>query len=89
MARFVPSCDSVATVKKSAARSKQRRDHVHLMCFECGRIEEVAGALFEDLKAAISRETEFEIRGVRLEVGGRCRSCRDSSGRTEKLEGGQ
>lgn len=57
---------------------KTRRDHVHLACFQCGRIEEFSSGLFERLKSEISNQTGFEVRVARLEVGGRCRSCRNS-----------
>jgi Fur family ferric uptake transcriptional regulator len=57
---------------------KTRRDHLHLACFECGRIEEFATPLFEELKAEISRRSGFQIQVARLEVGGRCKACRDS-----------
>lgn len=50
-------------------------DHVHLACFQCGRIEEFASPLFERLKAEISKQKGFHIRVVRLEVGGRCSHC--------------
>lgn len=56
---------------------KTRRDHVHLACFQCGRIEEFSSALFERLKSEISNQAGFEVRVTRLEVGGRCRSCRN------------
>ncbi len=62
---------------------KTRRDHLHLACFQCGRIEEVATPLFEELKAEISRRNGFQIQVVRLEVGGRCSSCRDSAASRE------
>jgi len=58
---------------------KTRRDHLHLACFQCGRIEEFAAPLFEELKAEISRHKGFQIQVVRLEVGGRCSSCRTSA----------
>jgi Fur family transcriptional regulator, ferric uptake regulator len=58
---------------------KTRRDHLHLACFECGRIEEFATPLFEQLKAEISRQRRFQIQVVRLEVGGRCSACRESA----------
>ena len=58
---------------------KTRRDHLHLACFQCGRIEEFATPLFEELKAEISRQKGFQIQLVRLEAGGRCSSCRDSA----------
>ena len=54
---------------------KTKREHVHLACFQCGRIEEFSSALFERLKAEISREAGFEIKVTRLEVGGACRAC--------------
>ena len=54
---------------------KTNRDHIHLACFQCGRIEEFTSPLFERLKAEISREKGFRIRVTRLEVGGRCSQC--------------
>jgi Fur family ferric uptake transcriptional regulator len=64
---------------------KTKHEHVHLACFHCGRIEEFSSALFERLKAEISREAGFEIKVTRLEVGGACRACaaRDHLSRTE------
>lgn len=50
-------------------------DHVHLACFECGKVEEFSSPLFERLKQEITRVNGFTIRVTRLEVGGRCRSC--------------
>jgi Fur family transcriptional regulator, ferric uptake regulator len=55
---------------------KTRRDHFHLACFQCGQIEEYSSELFEVLKNEISNHSGFEIRVVRLEVGGRCQACR-------------
>jgi Fur family ferric uptake transcriptional regulator len=54
---------------------RSRQDHIHLACFRCSRIEEFSSALFEQLKAEISRQSGFEIRVTRLEVGGICRAC--------------
>ncbi len=54
---------------------KTNLDHIHLACFQCGRIEEFTSPLFERLKAEISREKGFRIRVTRLEVGGRCSHC--------------
>jgi len=54
---------------------KTRRDHIHLACFRCGRIEEYASPLFERLKAEIVKQAEFSIRVSRLEIGGHCRAC--------------
>lgn len=65
---------------------KTRRDHVHLACFQCGRIEEFSSALFERLKNEISNQAGFEVRVTRLEVGGRCRSCRNDADRAKEPE---
>jgi Fe2+ or Zn2+ uptake regulation protein len=54
---------------------KTRRDHIHLACFRCGRIEEFTSPVFERLKAEIAKEAGFQIRVTRLEIGGACRDC--------------
>jgi Fur family ferric uptake transcriptional regulator len=54
---------------------KTTREHVHLACFRCGRIEEFSSPLFEQLKSEIAAEAGFQIRVTRLEVGGACRVC--------------
>lgn len=80
------SCRPVATGERKLGLVDER---IHLACFECGRIEEFAGPLFEELKVEISRQKQFQIQVVRLEVGGRCSSCRDSTNSREgrKKEG--
>ncbi len=55
---------------------RPKKDHVHLACLECGRIEEFSSPLFEQLKCEIAAGTGFEIRVIRVEVGGRCSTCR-------------
>ncbi len=54
---------------------KTQRDHIHMACFRCGRIQEFSSALFEKLKSEIASETGFNIRVARLEVGGACEAC--------------
>ena len=61
--------------EKHFYEAKTNIDHVHLACFECGRIEEFTSPLFERLKAEISQQKGFHIRVTRLEAGGRCRLC--------------
>jgi Fur family ferric uptake transcriptional regulator len=58
---------------------KTTRDHVHLACFRCGRIEELTSPIFEQLKTEISRQAGFTIRVTRLEVGGYCEACAATS----------
>lgn len=61
--------------EKHYYEARSRGNHIHLACFECGRIEEFATPLFDLLKWNIGTETGFEARITRLEVGGRCRTC--------------
>ncbi len=61
--------------EKHFYEAKTNIDHLHLACFQCGRIEEFTSLLFERLKAEISCQTGFHIRVTRLEVGGRCSHC--------------
>ncbi len=61
---------------------KTRREHVHLACFQCGQVDEFASTLLERLKQEISRQSGFEVRVSRLELGGRCRSCSQAAGET-------
>jgi len=51
------------------------RDHLHLACVKCGRIQEFESSLFEKLKGQIERERRFHIKVVRLEAGGLCDRC--------------
>jgi len=67
---------------------KTTRDHFHLACFRCGRIEEFSSPLFEQLKTEISAEAGFDIRVTRLEVGGACRTCTADAGRENQTGAG-
>lgn len=70
--------------EKHFYEAKTTVDHVHLACLQCGRIEEFTSPLFERLKAEISSQNTFQIRVIRLEVGGLCRAC---SSRQAKIDG--
>ena len=62
--------------EKHYYEAKPRRDHMHLVCLECGQIREFASPTFERLKEEIARQNGFDIGVIRLEVGGRCSACR-------------
>ncbi len=51
------------------------KEHFHLACFGCGRIEEVSMPLLEQLKGQVCRERKFQIETARLEIGGYCSDC--------------
>ena len=55
--------------------AKTTRDHIHLACLKCGRIQEFESPLFEKLKGQIERLRRFRIVVARLEAGGYCDRC--------------
>lgn len=64
---------------------KTRREHVHLACFSCGRIEEISSALFERLKEQIAIQADFELQVSRLEIGGLCSTCRQQEFKPKEI----
>lgn len=58
---------------------KTNRDHCHIACFQCGAILEYASASFDKLKAEIAKESGFQIRAARLELGGFCKRCQNTA----------
>ena len=57
--------------------ARASRDHIHLACLKCGRIQEFESSLFEKLKGQIERQRRFNIKVVRVEAGGYCENCRE------------
>ena len=64
--------------EKHYYEAKTNRDHCHMACFQCGAIMEYASSSFEKLKREMAAQSGFQIRVVRLEVGGFCKRCRKS-----------
>ena len=50
--------------------------HHHIVCSSCGRSTEVEDNGLEAVAAAIARQTGYEVETHRLELFGRCPSCR-------------
>jgi Fur family ferric uptake transcriptional regulator len=46
-----------------------------MACFRCGAIMEYVSGSFEKLKGEMAQQSGFQIRVVRLEVGGICKQC--------------
>jgi Fur family ferric uptake transcriptional regulator len=65
--------------EKHYYEAKTNRDHSHMACFKCGAIVEYTSASFEKLKREMAEQIEFQIRVVRLEVGGFCKRCRKAA----------
>jgi Fur family transcriptional regulator, ferric uptake regulator len=62
--------------EKHYYEAKTNRDHCHMACFRCGAIMEYASSAFEELKKEMAQRSGFDIRVVRLEVGGFCKQCK-------------
>jgi len=62
--------------EKHYYEAKTNRDHCHMACFRCGAIMEYASSAFEELKKEMVQQSGFQIRVVRMEVGGFCKKCR-------------
>jgi Fur family ferric uptake transcriptional regulator len=65
--------------EKHYYEAKTSRDHCHMACFRCGAIMEYTSSSFEKLKQEMAAQSGFQIRVVRLEVGGVCRRCRKAA----------
>jgi len=64
--------------EKHYYEAKTNRDHCHMACFRCGAIMEYASSSFEKLKEEMVKQSGFQIRVVRLEVGGVCKRCQQT-----------
>ena len=53
-------------------------DHVHLVCRDCGRVEEAAAELVAPAIERLSQEKGFSVDVGHFAVFGRCRDCRES-----------
>jgi Fur family ferric uptake transcriptional regulator len=58
---------------------KTEREHAHVTCVECGRVEEFGSPMLERVRSELAEELGFEVEVARLEVGGRCAACREKA----------
>jgi Fur family ferric uptake transcriptional regulator len=49
--------------------------HDHLICVDCGRIEEFEDDAIEMLQARVAERSEFKLQSHKLELYGSCRDC--------------
>lgn len=64
----------------------QQPSHGHLVCSECGRVEEFQDAELLRVQEAVARRQSFQPARYRLEIYGLCAACQ-SAGRTLEWEG--
>lgn len=51
--------------------------HHHLVCIECGSVEEIENDLLEDVERIIQKDWGFEVKDHRLTFHGICRQCQE------------
>jgi Fur family transcriptional regulator, ferric uptake regulator len=51
--------------------------HHHLVCIECGAVDEIQEDLLEDVEAVVERKWNFKIKDHRLTFHGICYRCSD------------
>jgi Fur family ferric uptake transcriptional regulator len=56
------------------------KDHYHLRCVSCGRVEDAPMISVDDLEEAVRNQSDYSIVGHRLEFMGICPACRKDSG---------
>lgn len=55
--------------------------HHHLLCLECGGIEEVEEDLLLDVEKIVNKRFQFEVKDHRLTFHGVCRDCQKKKSR--------
>jgi Fur family ferric uptake transcriptional regulator len=55
--------------------SVHEHQHVHLVCHECGRVEEVPLRIMDELAGTLRATYGFELDASHLALSGRCREC--------------
>ncbi len=55
----------------------QKNHHHHLICTNCGKIEDAQGDLLEDLQSKINKKSGFLIKSHSLEFFGLCKDCQN------------
>lgn len=56
--------------------TRLKKEHAHIICLRCGRVEEFFGEELQQLRAQVGSQFGFEILFARTEIGGYCSHCR-------------
>ncbi|WP_051670288.1 Fur family transcriptional regulator [Bryobacter aggregatus] len=55
--------------------TKMKREHAHIICLRCGKVEEYFGEPLSKLRREVEEIFGFEILLARTEIGGYCSHC--------------
>ena len=58
------------------------RNHLHVTCLACGRVEEIETPHLDAIRAEVERNCSFKVEVARLEIGGYCAACKEQAGGT-------
>jgi Fur family transcriptional regulator, ferric uptake regulator len=61
--------------EKHYYETRLKREHAHIICLRCGRVEEFFGEQLGLVKGQVSSQFGFEIVFARTEIGGYCSHC--------------
>ncbi|MDI6858545.1 MAG: Fur family transcriptional regulator [Dehalococcoidia bacterium] len=67
--------------------SRREAHHHHLICVECGDVQDFVECDLGPLSLELSRRTDYEINGHRLEMYGRCPACQAAEGAAPGSDG--
>lgn len=56
--------------------------HHHLVCMDCGAVEEIVEDLLEDVEQIIERDWSFQVKDHRLTFHGICKQCQEAMVKT-------
>lgn len=56
--------------------------HHHLVCIECGSVEEIMEDLLGDVEKIVEKNWDFEVKDHRLTFHGICKKCQQANVRT-------
>ena len=56
--------------------------HHHLVCMECGAVEEIIEDLLTDIEKEVEKEWDFEVKDHRLTFHGICKKCKNKVKKT-------
>jgi Fur family ferric uptake transcriptional regulator len=71
--------------EKHYYETRLKREHAHIICLRCGRVEEFFGEQLSAVKGQVASQFGFEIVFARTEIGGYCEHCQvlRASGETQ------
>lgn len=67
--------DSIQLADKKRYETANKAHHDHMVCTECGHIEEFSHQTIEQLQLAAAHEKGFTLTGHQLVMFGLCRQC--------------